>query len=97
MNLQEIEDFRRRFGRKADKTIETLAALDKQISSALSSTIGKEVLQDDLRRYDELLFKAAKESLSVDERAEFNYVFKRLQVISNKINDYLDKINKIES
>lgn len=96
MDLRDIENFRRQYGKRADQTLETLARYDKNLSMVMSSEIGREVLDDDLRRYSDLLFKAAQIELTIDERAEFRYLLNRIQSISNRITDYLIKLKKLQ-
>ena len=96
MDLKQIEVFRRKYGRTADKTLEILAKLCKDIESVFDLDIGVQILTEDLLRYDSLLFKAASQVLSDDERAEFRYLYRRLESLSAKINKYYELISKIE-
>jgi len=96
MDLKQIEVFRRKYGRTADKTLEILAKLCKDIESVFDLDIGVQILTEDLLRYDVLLFKAASQVLSDDERAEFRYLYRRLESLSAKINKYYELISKIE-
>jgi hypothetical protein len=96
MDLKQIEVFRRKYGRTADKTLEVLAKLCKDIESVFDLDIGVQILTEDLLRYDSLLFKAASQVLSDDERAEFRYLYRRLESLSAKINKYYELISKIE-
>ena len=96
MDLKQIEIFRRKYGSKADKTLEVLGRLSKDIESVFDLDIGVEILSEDLLRYDHLLFKAATMILNDDERAEFRYLYRRLESLSAKINKYYELISKIE-
>lgn len=95
MDIISIEKFRQRMGRRADKTLEILGQLDKELKTVFETDIGKEILEYDVKRYEALLYTAATRELTVDERAEFKYVYSRLQLLKDKVNKFIEELAKI--
>ena len=96
MDLHSIEDFRKKFGKRADKAIEVLGKLDKELVVIFETDIGRAILEDDIKRFEELLYNAAINELTVDDRAEFKYLLRRLAIIREKVDQYAKRLAQIE-
>ncbi len=95
MDLISIEAFRKRMGRRADKTLEVLGRLDAELKTVFETDIGKEILEYDVKRYEDLLYTSATRQLTVDEQAEFKYIYTRLQFLKEKVNHFLEELAKL--
>ena len=95
MDLNKLEDFRRRFGKRADKTLEILGKLDKELFVIFETDIGRSIMDEDIKRFDALLYEAATRELSIEERAEFKYLLNRLSSIKKKVNQYIEELTKL--
>ena len=64
---------------------------------AVESEIGQELLNDALRRLEELHIKLIEHTETVEERVEFDFLMKHVNAQSRRIKGYLNVVNKIKS
>lgn len=96
MDLQDIESFRNMFGRRADRTLTILGELFKEFERLYGTEVGREILKEDVERYNTLADEAIKRNLSDLERVELTYLQKRISTIVEKLDKYFQLLNKIE-
>lgn len=97
MDLEKVQNFLERYGTRGKKTIETLISIDDQYGLMFSNELLYSIIEEDLKTFETLLFKAAIEGLDENERAEFRYIKYRLDNIKRKMNYYVDTLKKIEA
>lgn len=95
MNLEAIENFRKRMGKRADKALEVLGKLDAELLMIFETEIGRRLLEEDVKRFEQLLYQAALSEPTPEDRAEFKYILNRLTSIKEKVNFYLSELAKI--
>jgi hypothetical protein len=94
--LQQVDDYLVGTKGRGMMTTKLLGKLAPFIQ-AMSTEEGRQILQDDIDRHEELLNKwyMEEQELSVVELAELRYLKKRLQKISERVITYRDKVNEI--
>lgn len=80
-------------GKRGALVIEALRNLEPFIIS-LKSSVGAEILKDDILRYDELLGKVIDENINSQELAELRYVRARLMRITGRLDTYFKLLNE---
>lgn len=91
-----IESYLRR-AKRGEKTLSLLGKLYPFIHSILETEIGKELLQDDILRHDELFLKVYQEKATVQELAEFRFLRDiRLPKVIKRIGFYLELVKQIK-
>lgn len=93
--LDDIAGFLSKTGKRGAQTLDILGKYQPFVA-AVSSTIGWELLKDDISRHEELLERIYNEVATVQELAEFRYLKVRLRKISDRITLYLDKLKEIK-
>jgi len=92
--LEDIAGFLSKSGKRGAQTLDILGKYHPFVT-AVSSTIGWELLKDDIQRHEELLEKIYNEQSNPQELAEFRYLKVRLKKVSDRITIYLDKMKEI--
>ncbi|OHB71486.1 MAG: hypothetical protein A2W23_03145 [Planctomycetes bacterium RBG_16_43_13] len=92
--LEDIAGFLSKSGKRGAQTLDILGKYHPFVT-AVSSTIGWELLKDDIQRHGELLEKIYNEQSSPQELAEFRYLKLRIKKVSERITIYLDKMKEI--
>ncbi|OHB71864.1 MAG: hypothetical protein A2W23_06345 [Planctomycetes bacterium RBG_16_43_13] len=94
-SLEDIAGFLSKTGKRGAQTLDILGKYHPFVT-AVSSTIGWELLKDDIQRHEELLDKIYNEQSTPQELAEFRYLKVRLRKVSDRITIYLDKLKEIK-
>lgn len=92
--LKDVEKYLTSHGKKAAMTLSIMSRLNFFIQ-AMNSTIGQELLSDDIARHEELLIKIYEEDATDQEKAEFRYLKKRLRTISGRIAEYAKHVDEV--
>src|SRR3972149_4220290 len=92
--LEDIAGFLSKTGKRGAQTLDILGKYQPFVT-AISSTIGWELLKDDISRHEELLEKIYNETTTSQELAEFRYLKLRIRKVSERITIYLDKMKEI--
>src|SRR3990167_3659431 len=93
--LEDIAGFLSKSGKRVAQTLDILGKYHPFVT-AVSSTIGWELLKDDIQRHEELLEKIYNEQSNPQELAEFRYLKVRLKKVSDPITIYLYKMKEIK-
>ena len=92
--IEDIAGYLSKTGKRGAHTLDILGKYQPFVT-AVSSTIGWELLKDDIQRHEELLEKIYNEQAEIQELAEFRYLKLRLRKVSERIAVYLDKLKEI--
>ncbi|HLE87584.1 MAG TPA: hypothetical protein VI727_07945 [Candidatus Brocadiaceae bacterium] len=93
--LEDIAGFLSKTGKRGAQTLDILGKYHPFVT-AVSSTLGWELLKDDIQRHEELLEKIYNEQADPQELAEFRYLKLRLRKVSERVTIYLDKMKEIK-
>jgi len=97
LNSKDVTDYKAIFG--ADRFAMTMKTLGKSyvyLHAVIEASPGKEILEEDLVRHEDLLLKMYDEKISDDERAELRYLKRRIAVIGNRLFEYQRKEAKVK-
>jgi hypothetical protein len=89
-STSEVTEYLQKYGIRASKTL-SLLGKNIEFIKAMDSTIGKEILKDDIARHEELLVQMYEETITPKDAAEFRYLKDRLKKISTRIANH-DKL-----
>ncbi len=90
LTLKEIERYLERTGKKGAQIISILGRVNKTIDSVLNTDIGNKILQKDILRAEDLLFRIANGKATEEEKAEYQYLFnRRIPEVTSDILKYL--------
>lgn len=95
-SLKDVESYLSSHGKRASMTISLLGRLNP-FMLAMKSSVGQEILRDDIDRHEELLKKMYEENITSQELAEFRYLKSRIKKVSDRISLYLKATNDIMS
>ncbi len=98
LNVKEIATYINSTGKRGGLVLSVLGRLDKYIESVVKSDVGREILNDDISRTEELVIKIYKEEASSLELAEFRYLRDiRLPNVIGKIKKYLELTKEVKT
>lgn len=90
VTLKEIEKYLEKMGKKGAHVLSILGKLNKNLDAVLNTEIGNQLLQKDILRAEQLLFKIANNKADDEEKAEFRYLFnRRIPDVAEDIKNYL--------
>ena len=89
-----IDNFRKKYGKKADLALNQLAKLNEFVQ-AINSPIGQELLKDDIMRLEDISSKIWTEEVTKEELAEFRYLKGRVAKVTERLNNYLKQSQEI--
>lgn len=78
------------------RTIDSLRSVIENIDINFNHPVGRELLKDDIDRFELLLSKIVKEESTEFDRAEFRVIKSRLAKISQRMDTYLAGLKKIK-
>jgi len=96
LSIDQLESYLERGRKRAVDVVAALGQLDRYLAAA-GTEVGKELLKDDVEDFERLLGKIADESATIEEKAEYRVVKRRLLKISARIdayNKYMDEVTK---
>jgi ABC-type uncharacterized transport system ATPase subunit len=98
LTVDEINNFLQKSNRiKGPEILSILARLNKQLTYIISTDLGKEIFDCDLKRLEELFVKIYKEKTDDLELAEFRFLRDvRIPYIAEKLRQYLDGIKRVK-
>jgi hypothetical protein len=93
--IEEVVNFFRKNRVAGSKSLEQLEKVSKNISVNFNTDIGREILLDDINKFNELLEKIIREEETPQEKAEFRVIRGRLDKLNQRLNVFLKSIGKI--
>jgi hypothetical protein len=97
MTLNDIERYLKATGKRGASVLSNLGKLNPYFNAVMGSTIGQELLKDDVDNMEKLLEKIYSENATPQEMAEFRYLRdKRFPVLLKRITYYLEQIGEIK-
>jgi hypothetical protein len=92
---EELLTFLENNKKRGAKSLEALREVIENIDANFNHPLGRELLHDDMLRFNYLLTKIIKEDANEYDRAEFRVVKSRLDNISQRMDIYLNSLKKI--
>lgn len=89
-NITEYAETIKKLKTRGNATINIVKKDIPFIAAILDTELGRQLLLEDIERFEELLYKAAEIDLNVDERAEFKVLKRRIITFSTRLNRYLN-------
>ena len=90
-------EFIAKYGRRASLTVNKLGGLVPFIT-AMNSSVGRELLKDDVDRMDVLLEKVYQETANDQEKAEFRYLRDtRFPKVLDRLNNFIKLTQEIQT
>ena len=95
MSSDEVREFVRTFGKRAEKTLSTLGK-DLNFITAINTPVGEELLKDLVSEYHRLLDRVASLDCSDDEKARYKVVRDLIARWSQKIAEYENRVDFVK-
>ena len=96
-NVEEINRFLELTKQKGAQLLSDLGKLVPFIEAVYNSEVGKEILKDDLQKYEELLKKVQNLEATEEEKAEYRYLRNtRLPRVVGRIHAFLKRVEAIK-
>jgi hypothetical protein len=93
--IDEVNEFFDKNKKRGTKTIEALKGVIDNIDINFNTKIGREILKDDIERFQYLLTKIIIEEANEAERAEFRAVRSRLDRISKRLDIFTESLKNV--
>ena len=93
---KQVETYMRTHGKHAEMTLKMLGK-DLAFVQAINSSIGQEILRDDIDRLETLLEQIYNETISPADMAEFRHLKRRIAKITERLNNYTKRQQEIVS
>lgn len=94
--LSDIKKYLDLTGRHGAQMLSLLGKITPGIHAILETEIGREILQEDIRRISELMSMIYEEKDTLEDKAELRYLRRRFLKISDKLRLYLEKTEEIK-
>lgn len=76
-----FQNYLERRGKKGEQALKALAEVGVSLKALLDSPMGKIILDEDIKRYEDLLMRLASGEDNQEYKAELKYLHKRLEYI----------------
>lgn len=97
LTLKEIARYREKTGKRGAQILSILGRVNKTVDSVLNTDVGNRILQKDILRAEDLLFKIARGKATEEEKIEYQYLFyRRIPEVADDILTYLKLTNHIK-
>jgi len=97
VQLPELERYLKLYKQKGALTLSTLGKLQPEINAVIGTEVGRELLEGDVKRVEEILMKMCNGGVTDMELAEIKYLKDiRIPYITGKIKKYLEGIQEIK-
>jgi hypothetical protein len=93
LDKEDIKKYMTTAGKKNITSLRIIGKLHMWVMNVIENPPGSDILELDINRHEELLMKLYEDDLKDEERAELNYLKKRIILIARRIADF----NKIET
>jgi cytidylate kinase len=93
--MQDIVNFFERQKKRGIKTVEALKEVVDNIDVNFNTQVGREVMIDDINRYEMLLTKVIKEEANDNDRAEMRVILSRLGKINRRLDTFTKSLKSI--
>jgi len=80
---------------RGKRLIKSLNNVLPNIEVNFNTTIGNEILKDDLERFDLLITKVIQEEATDEDRAEIRYLKRRFAILSARVDIVMDGLRKM--
>jgi hypothetical protein len=80
---------------RGKRLVKSLNNILPNIEVNFNTTIGNEILKDDLDRYDILLTKLIQEEATDEDRAEIRYLKRRFAILNARVDIAMDALRKM--
>ncbi len=97
LTFEEIEKYLQKAKTRGSQVIEIIAKYNKYLTIILGDEIGRNIIQSDIKRIDDLFKKVYNEDITPQEMAEFRYLRdNRIPSIIEKITTYMKLLKKVK-
>lgn len=93
----EFQNYLTRRGARGERALKALAELGVRINVLVDSPIGAQVLDEDIRRLDDLTLKVILGKETVEDRTEIQYIYRRIEAIISMIENHKTILEDVKS
>ena len=96
VTVDQLEQFIKRYGRRASHTMSVLGKYDPFVQ-AIQTEVGQQLMKDDIDRHEYLLNKVYEEQANDSEFAEFRYLKRRLLTVAERITIWMEAMKSVKN
>jgi hypothetical protein len=96
ISKESFSEYLEKHGKRGQMVVDGLSGILSELQMIFETSVGKEILKDDVERCEYLVTLIMEEKASDLEKAEFRYLRGRIIGIGEKLSKYLDLVNKIK-
>lgn len=96
LTIEQVKEYLERNKTRGGVALTVLSKVVDSINVIFNTKVGRELLAEDMNRFEVLLEKICNFEASDYEKAEFWYIRERLVKIANKLEIYLKKLEEIK-
>lgn len=93
----EFQNYLIRRGSRGERALKALAELGVKINVLIDSPIGAQVLDEDIKRLDDLVLKVILGKETMEERTEMQYIYRRIEGIIAMIDNHKTILEDVKS
>ncbi len=93
----EFQNYLVRRGARGERALKALAELGVRINVLVDSPIGAQVLDEDIKRLDDLITKVIIGKETTDDRAEMQYIYRRIEAVVAMIENHKTILEDVKS
>lgn len=96
ITIEQVKNYLDKNFKRGNLALNALNKTIDGINAIFSTRVGRDILVDDINRFETLLVKLAAQEVSDEEKAEFRYLKERLSKLSHRIEIYLKTMQDIK-